>query len=382
MTANRWRLIPWALGVGLLAFSLLGANKLLDPEGKGQTAARPAPAGPVLDGGVIVLGTVDSDPQPVRVGPPGVGMQLTAVKVFVADGDAVKEGDPLVQFDDSIFRAKLAQAQAELAAAVEDKAKAEVAKRVHAITVVRQQDAIKQAADELRTAEDALRVGRANFETALNAERVFSENNRPLTEAEKQERRDKNLELLQAAARVSGLKARLEDERKKLEALQLNPVDADIKRAEAQTAASQGKIQEAQAAVEMCRVKALRAGVVEHVFAAPGMTFGPSTRDPLLWLIPTGRRVVRAEVEAEFAYKVADKTDKAVTVYDHNNFALTYPGVVKRVGTAFLPKRTISDAIVVNQSRVLECLIEVTDPAPSDKPPLRVGQPVRVIFSQ
>ena len=382
MTANRWRLVPWALGVGLLAVSLLGANRLLDPDGKAKTAAPPPPTGPALDGGVIVLGTVDSDPPPVKVGPPGVGMQLTATKVFVKDGDVVKEGDPLVQFDDSIFQAELRVAQAGLAAAAEDKAKADVAKKVHEITLVRQQDAIKQAADALKTAEDALRVGRQTLEATLNAERVFGDNNRPLTEAEKQERRDKNLELLQAAARVSELRARLEDERKKLDALQLTPVDADIKRAEAQVRAMEAKIQEAQAYIDMCLVKALRAGVAEHVFAAPGMTFGPSTRDPLLWLIPTGGRVVRAEVEAEFAYKVADKVGAPVTVYDHNNFALTYPGVVKRVGTAFLPKRTISDALVVNPSKVLECLIEVTDPAPPGKPPLRVGQPVRVSFAQ
>lgn len=379
MTANRLRALPWVLGVCLVALSLVGANKLLDPTRSDKTVA--PPSGPPLDGGVIVLGTVDSDPPPVRVGPPGVGMQLTATKVFVADGDVVQDGAPLVQFDDSIFQAKLKEAQAGLAAAAEDKAKAEVAKKVHAITLVRQQDAIKQAQDELTTAEEALRLGREKLEKILGIEKDLT-TLQPLTEVQKRERREKDLELLQAAARASGQKAKLEDERKKLEALQLDPVDADIKRAEAQVRAMEAKIQEAQAAVNMCQVKALRAGVVEHVFAAPGMTFGPSTREPLLWLIPDGGRVVRAEVEAEFAYKVADKVGARVTVYDHNNFALTYPGVVKRVGTAFLPKRTVSDAIVVNPSRVLECLIEVTGPAPVGKAPLRVGQPVRVSFGQ
>lgn len=376
---RKLRLIPWALGVVLLVGALVGSNSLLPKQG-GSAPANP-PTGPKLDGGVIVLGTVDSDPQPVRVGPPGIGMQVAVVQVFVQDGSEVKEGDPLVQFEDGIFRAKLQQAQAELAAAQEDKTKAEAARKVHAITLVRQEDAIRQAEAEVKSAEEAIKVSRDKFEQVLNAERNLS-TGMPITEAEKQKRRDENVEFIRLASLVTGAKAKLADEKKKLESLELDPVEADVNRAAAQIAASQAKILEAQTYIDDCRVKAKRSGVVEHVFAAPGMTYGPSTRDPLLWLIPTGKRVVRAEVEAEFAYKVDGKAGSKVTVYDHHNSALSYDGVVARISTAFLPKRTIQDTITVNPTRVLECLVEVTDPAPPGKPPLRVGQPVRVSFAQ
>jgi multidrug efflux pump subunit AcrA (membrane-fusion protein) len=377
MTGKKFQIIPWVLGVVLIVVSVAGSNSFLDSKDK-KTAP---PAGPPLQGGVIVLGTVDSDPQPVRVGPPGIGMQVSTVKVFVNDGDEVQVGDPLVQFDDGIFQAKLKQAQADLAAAEEIKAKAEAQKQIHEITLDRQQKAIDQAKEELKTAENAYRISLDKFEAILAAERNLT-TGLPIPEAEKQKRRDENVDLIQLEGLVTAVKAKLADESKKLDSLRLNPVDQDVKSAEAQIAGSEAKILEAQTYIDDCLVKARRTGIVEHVFAAPGMTYGPSTRDPLLWLIPTGKRVVRAEVEAEFAYKVADKVGRRVTVFDHSNFSLTYDGVVARVGTAFLPKRTIEDTIVVNPKRVLECLIEVTDPNPPGKPPLRVGQPVRVIFGE
>ena len=116
------------------------------------------------------------------------------------------------------------------------------------------------------------------------------------------------------------------------------------------------------------------------VHAAPGMTFGPSTRTPVLWLLPSGKRVVRAEVEAEFAYKIAEKEGRKVTIYDGSNFTLVYEGTLRRISTGYLPKRSQVDSLTVNPTKVLECTIEVTDPTPPGKPPLRIGQPVRVSF--
>jgi hypothetical protein len=144
----------------------------------------------------------------------------------------------------------------------------------------------------------------------------------------------------------------------------------------------QATVAEAEAAVDAYLIKAKDGPpcTVEQITAAAGVTYGPGTRTPLLWLIPTGGRVVRAEVEAEFAAHVAGTVGKKVTIYDHNNFALTYEGVVERISTGFLPKRYAGESLTMNASRVLECVVRVADPAPAGKPPLRVGQPVRVAF--
>lgn len=369
---NRLKALPWMLGVCLLAISLVAAKSLVQTD-----SAKPdKPAPPAPHNGTIALGTVDSDPGPVRVGPPGIpGMQVVVSKVSVKDGDEVAEGAPLVQFDDSAIQPKLKQAKAELTAAVQDKVSAEAAKQVHTVNLARQDANITATKEQLERAKKGLDIGRQLFEAELN---LPDSNGQQLTEAKKQKRRNENLELLRGEGLVAELTARLADEEKKLDALKLNPVDADIARAAAQIEACNGKILEAQAYIDACLVKARSAGVVEQVYAAAGMTFGPSTREPLMRLIPAGKRVVRAEVEAEFAFKVADKIGKKAVIYDANNFALTYAGTLVRVPSAFLPKRTAADVLTIAPSLVLECLIEVTDPAPSGKPPLRVGQPVRV----
>ena len=69
-----------------------------------------------------------------------------------------------------------------------------------------------------------------------------------------------------------------------------------------------------------------------------------------------------------------------MTIYDDTNFALTYEGTVRRVADSFLPKRGADVALTVSPTRVLEVEIDIADPAPAGKPPLRVGQPVRVSF--
>ncbi len=386
MSPNRLRTLPWVLGVCLLAASLLGANRLLHPTdakspagGDGGGKHAPTVASPALPGGTVVLGTVDSDPSPVQVGPPSVAGVSTVEKVFVTDGQEVKVGDQLVQFEDKIAQAKLRQAQAELAAAEDDRNRAEVQRKLLTINVERQKAAIKAAEEELRSATEIYNIGVQQYEEVLAAERNFT-TSQPLSEAEKQKKRNENLELRRGAHTLANLKVKVEDERKKLAALELTPVEIDYRQAQKKVERLQATVDEAQAYVEGFLIRAKIAGVVEQITAAPGTTYGPSSRAALMWLVPAGTRVVRAEVEAEFAYKIADKIGKPVTVYDHNNFALTYPGVVKRIGTTYLTKRSSNDTLTVNPSKVLECLIEVTDPAPAGKPPLRVGQPVRVSF--
>jgi len=382
MTRNRLRAIPWVIAICLLAVSLVGANRLITPaDGTGTAgggAAPKKPTGPVT-GGVVVLGTVDSDPPPVQVGPPALGAASLVTKVFVVEGQDVKPGTPLVQFDDSIYQAKLKQAQAGLAAAKDDQVKAEAQKQIHAVQIGAQKIAIKSADQDVKDAEAALQTGREQFERILAAEKNFS-TQQPLTEGEKQTRRKENLDLIKGEISVNQLKAKAEAEKKKLEGMLLAPVEADIRQAAQKVATMQGTVEEAQAAINACLRKSDIEGIIEQISVGSGMTLGPAVRTPVLWIVPTGPRVVRAEVEAEFAYKIANKTDSRVTIYDHNNFALTYDGTVRRIGTSFLPKRGAADTLSVNSTKVLECLIDVIDATPQGKPPLRVGQPVRVSF--
>ena len=107
--ANRWRAALMVLGVCLGAASLIGANRLLhQPDSVGGGGAQPAKnGGTPLKGGIVVLGTVDSDPPPSEIGPPAVAALSTVKKVLVRNGDTVKPGAPLVQFDDAIYQSRL-----------------------------------------------------------------------------------------------------------------------------------------------------------------------------------------------------------------------------------------------------------------------------------
>ncbi len=372
---SRIRLIPWVVGVGLVGATLLGANHLLQSDAP-KAGAAPAVA-PTGAAGVTVLGTVASDPPESPVGPPAVAGLMTVATVFVREGQAVKAGDPLVQFDDALVKPKLAQAEAAVKAARELVAKAQVQKQVHAVQVEGQQIAVETADAEVRRADDSVAIARRDYNKYLDAPNV---DRRVYTEAEKQAKQAENLDIRQAESSVNVLRAKAAGERKKLDGLKLTPVDADIRAAAAQVEQAEGAVADARANVDACLVKARLAGTIEQVSAAPGMTYGPAERRPVLWLIPAGKRVVRAEVEAEFAFRVADKAGRPVTVYDATNFGISYPGVVKEVGTAYLPKRSAGDGFALHPVKVLECLIEVPDPAPAGKSPLRVGQPVRVSF--
>jgi len=169
----------------------------------------------------------------------------------------------------------------------------------------------------------------------------------------------------------------------KLEAVQV--IDPQVKVKEAQSAVKQAEeqLEKAKMAVELCVVRAKTAGTIEQVTISPGTTIGIGTRSPALWLIPAGTRVVRAEVEAEFAHRVGPELKgKKVTIYDHSDPKLTYEGTVLRLSTSFLPKRFGAENLLGNDTRVLEVVVEVNDPAPHGKPPLLVGKRVRVNLGQ
>ena len=304
---------------------------------------------------------------------------LTVQRLLVEEGKSVVADEPLVQFDDTLFRHKIAQAKAELAAAREDLVRAEAQKAVHAYTLAGQQLTLETSENDLKEAREALVIGKEQFERVLAAKRdVFT--GKPITEADKiQERRD-NLDIRKADVMIVNLAAKAQGDRLKLEALKLTPVEADIRAASAKIERLNATVAEAEAAVNACLLRAKVPGVVEQIHAAPGQVFSPASRTPVLWLIPAGKRIIRGEVEPEFASRIADKEGRKVTITDGSNFALHYEGVLRRIGTSFLPKRSQLDALLTTSTKALECTIDVADPAPTGKPPLRVGQPVRVLI--
>ena len=139
----------------------------------------------------------------------------------------------------------------------------------------------------------------------------------------------------------------------------------------------------ARLAIDLCTIRAQSAGTIERVTIGPGSTLGVGTREWALWLIPSGQRIVRAEIEAEFAHKVGKELEgKDVMIFDNTDSRLSYRGKVRTISGTFLPKRAPSDSLLTGSTSVLEAVIEIADPAPPKIPPLRVGQRVRVGMGQ
>jgi multidrug resistance efflux pump len=371
------RVIPVLVALAVVALTLVAANRLIHPDPLPQPGGDPAPAKAAQGGhGPVVLGTVYAAP----LAHFGLPVTLSAGKIRrVIDENAdVQPGTVLIEFDDTLARHDLARAEAAVKTAEAKVAEARFQETLYPFDVALQEIAVKAAAEEYASAADAFKRGNEKMDRYLSGTNPNTA--APFTDAEKQRERKENVDLMKGEAAVRLLAIKVEGEQKKLEKAKAMKPALLVQTAEAVADQAKKEAAKAKYAVEACVVKAAGAGKVAQVLADAGAVVYPQSPAPVV-VVPAGPRYVRAEVEPEFAHKLAGSEGKAVVVYDNNNFALTYAGTVKRIGSVFLPKRGQGiEALAGNATKVLEVVIEVNDPAPAGKPPLLVGQPVRVSF--
>jgi len=359
--------------------SLLGA-RLLGPGGGGggtdSAGKSPAPAGKDTIG-TVAIGTADSDPPPARYGLPPVLQSGQIADVFVKQGDEVKAGDKLYKFDARPLEEKLAVAEAAIAIARAELAKAQGAAELHATTIVLQEQAVDAAKQIVKLTKEAREVGEWNKTEVYKLQGTDPARWKELLKNEPElfklyvDHAKSEIERDLAKAKLEAVKAAKDKQLDRVVAV----AEAEVRRYEAVAT-------EARSAVEMCTVTARRDGTVERVSVSPGDVMGISSVAPALVLIPSGPRVVRARVEAEFASKIGtNQIGRVVTVQDFTDPKVTYQGRVRGLGGSFLPRRSNEGAIVQNETRSLEVVVEVLDAAPPGRPPLRVGQEVRVTFA-
>ena len=372
-------LLVAAGGVALVG-SLLGA-RLLGPGGGGGTDATgkapPAPAGKDTTG-TVVLGTADSDPPPARYGLPPVLQSGQVVEVYVKQGEEVKAGQKLYRFSAPLLEAKVTEAVNAVDVARAKLAEARGEADLHASNVALQAQMVKAAETSVKLAADARLVGEWNKKEYYKGQGITPERWPDLLKNEPElfdlfvKHQKAEIERDLAKVKLDAVKAAQE---KKLAPV-VAVAEAEVKRYEALAA-------DARELVAACTVTARVDGTVERVSVSPGDVMGISSQAPALVLIPAGPRVVRAEVEAEFASKIGpNQIGRQVIVHDFTDPKVTFKGVVRGpLGGSFLPRRANEGALVQNETRVLEVVIEVPDPTPPGRPPLRVGQRVRVIFA-
>ena len=369
------RIKPWLylLGITLVMGMLVGADALTTGRGGEKTKSEPPKAIVGRLVGPVVMGTVDTNPQPVHYGGlPPVLSSGTISKVHVKDGDEVKAGDTLYEFDTTSLTPALELAQRSVEAAEIKVTEAVEKLALQNIQIENAEKMIPDAEDIEKRATRYIELVRKNleklykvngtakeeWESTLNNEPAFFDAQSKLSKAQT-ELKAKRIEL-------STLRESL-----KLAAIMVNEAKAGLNQAKAQ-------VDNAQNAINLCTIKAKIGGTVEQVSISPGVTLGISSVKPALWLIPAGPRIVRGEIEAEFAHRITPALiGKEVIIYDNTNPKLTYKGRVKYVSGTFLLKRS-SEGPLGSDTRVLEALVEVTESQQPDKAPLRVGQRVRI----
>lgn len=357
MTRNRITAACVLLGVAAPAVTFLTAAR--DPAKADPAAAAPSQG----DGRKLVCnGTADVQDGIVPLFPENFPSPAKVVEVKVKEGQAVKKGDPLLVCDDELAKSAVAEAEAALKMAKGERAKAEAAVAGQDYLFKQQQQAWMAKTDELkgyrvklkRAKEKAAQPGLATGDDAADVE-FYSR-------------------------QVEGAEKGVEAERIKMEAAEkLKPTfGQDISAALEQK--QKVLLDRAKYALDLLTLKAPEDGKILRSLATPGLTFGPQTRQPAFWFQPKGELLVRAEVQQEFAARIA--VGQAATVSDESDDAASWKGKVTHVGDCYLPKRSSASQeafMPFNDERVLECLIKVD--VPKDGKPLRIGQKVRVTIN-
>jgi multidrug resistance efflux pump len=335
------------MGLALLCASAGGAALLVNgPRSAAHGSSEKAAAEPLPR--VICFGHVDVEDGVASLYPLVSGR---VVDVPVKENKPVKAGAVLIRLDDTLAKLRLKEAEADLVAAREQFEQAQKLNEQQRLKVAQQKAAI------------------ASIEQKLAAARELRNRKRELL---------KNMQINPSDVRVAEalvkeLEAVEEAENKKLQELNLNDPNAAIRRAQADVDARESRREQAQRGVEECELKAPSDGTVLRVLTHSGEVLGPQPRQPAVLFCPKSPRIVRAEVEQEFAGRV--EVGQAASIQDDTTNSPTWRGKVIRISDWYTHRRSVlQEPFQFNDVRTLECIVALD----VNQPPLRIGQRVRV----
>jgi len=342
-------LARWAAGVGLvlLIVSFAVASMAMKPAA-GETPSTPADATgkrSVAVARVDVEGGVSKSLYPVKQG--------RVVAVPHREGEPIKGGAILLRTDDTLAKLDKARAVNALAAANE--------KLVQARTLV------VQHKKKARAMVAAVNVAKADVEAARvqasKAKRYFTEKL-----GGSQEDVDVAGKLVEKAER--GVEAREAE----LDVLLAIDPQAAVRLAEMDVKDKERLIEAADVGIREHEVRAPCDGSLLRLGVSVGDVLGASPRLPIMEFCPAGPRIVRAEVEQEFASMV--KVGQSAVLHDDATGGGSWKGKVLRIGDWFAKRRgQLFEPMEFNDVLTLEVILAVE---PNSDQPLRIGQRMRV----
>jgi multidrug resistance efflux pump len=341
--------------LGLLAMVVCTAGALFalqsNDTGARATAPPPKPTTPTT-GGIVCYGNVDVEPgltmlyslQPGRV-----------VEVVAHDYQPVTKDAVLFRVDDRLAKQRLVEAQADLDAAEATLIEAKKGADQKTAKVAQQHAAIEAAQARVAAAKHKL-------ERAQNLEQIKQAN---------------AMEVAAAADLVREAEAGEKAEKARMQELELLDPAIQVTRAEQDLIAKRARLAQAQLAVDEHTIKAPSDGVPLQVLVNVGSVLGGQAQSPAVIFCPAGPKIVRAEVEQEFAGRLLP--GQMVTIHDERSSGAGWTGKVTRIGDWYsFGRRQAPDPfhLAVNEVRTLECIITLE---PSTNAPPRLGQRVRVV---
>jgi multidrug resistance efflux pump len=353
MKLSQHRPFVFLCGLAAVALAVIGAGahwfaSQNEPLSSSPEAAKESSADKVvlsgyadLEGGIVSLYAL----QPGRV-----------EKILVQENQHVAAGKELLALDDRLARWKLQEAEADLTAARTKIAQAKQAILVHQGKIALQKDSLDAADKRLSVARHKLKRGKELFDIKLMSAEEFKS----------------------AADQVAEAEAGARAERSKLDMLQKLDATLDLKLAEANLESKKTQRETAKYGLDERILRAPAEGLVLRINLGAGDVISPMPQEPAILFGVSQQRVIRFNVEQEFADRV--KPGYPAEVHDFINPKLgTWKGKVVRLADVFMHTRSLLPqkfSLNMDETRTLEGLVVLNPGQPS----LRLGQRVRVVI--
>jgi multidrug resistance efflux pump len=351
-TRPDYRVARWFAGLGVL--SLVGSFLVVMLAAAPPTLPQQPPAGGEKKPGIrpvsVAFVDVESliDRGGVRKLYPTRPGRVTAVPF--AEGAPVKEGDVLLQVDDTLAKKELAEAKLALEAArLRLKAAKSGVERI-----AKQKEALREAVNVQKADQREAEAGLSKLRAYVQGGIGGSKDDVPILEA-----------------KVEKAKAGVRAKQAELEALEaVDPQDM-VNQAELDVKAKTTQVEKAEYGVEECTIKAPVAGSLLRTLVSVGETLGTTPQQPALWFCPNGPRIIRAEVDQEFA-TTRMRVGQVATIRDDATGGGNWKGKVIRVSDWYTQRRSpLLEPMQFNDVRTLEVILSVE---PKADEPLRIGQ--------
>jgi multidrug resistance efflux pump len=354
MTAKRRpHPLDWMLGIALLLLTAVGAGWVLNSSRAQDTPGRDGGTTPG-DFKAINLGFVDVEPGVTNLYPTQLGR---IVEVKAEENKAYKKGDVLLRVDSTKAERDLELAQAALGQAEEQLKQAETLPKKARKNKLEQQKAL------VRAAEHQLAAAKKDREYKASQYRKQNVNWKLVEQAD---------EVVKAAA------AKVDEARAGQKTLEDMDVMAKARLAQKEVDLRQIQVRQAKYALSQYELTAPEDGEVLRVLVNKGEVLSSQPKQPAIMFIPTSKpRIVRAEVEQEFAARVV--AGNPAVIEDDTRAGRRWTGKVVRLSDWYARRRSvILEPLQFNDVRTMECIVSI-DPG---QPLPRIGQRMRVIIGR